>query len=62
MVIDYRALNEQIINKAYPLPNITEILNQLGKAKYFNIFNLALDFHQIPMHKSNTNDNILNIL
>jgi len=51
MVIDFRALNEKI-GGAYPFPNITEILDQLGSAKYFNIFDLASGFHQISMHES----------
>lgn len=49
MVIDYRNLNEKTIGDAYPLPNITEILDQLGSAKYFSVFDLASGFHQIPM-------------
>lgn len=49
MVIDYRALNEKTIGDAYPLPNITEILDQLGSAKYFSVFDLASGFHQIKM-------------
>jgi len=49
MVIDYRALNEKIVGDVYPLPNITEILNQLGSAKYFSVFDLASGFHQIQM-------------
>lgn len=53
MVIDYRALNEKTIGDAYLLPNITEILDQLGSAKYFSVFDLASGFHQIPMHESN---------
>lgn len=38
--------------RAYPLPNITEILDQLGSAKYFSVFDLASGFLQIPMHES----------
>jgi len=38
--------------RCVPLPNITEILDQLGNAKYFSIFDLASGFHQIPMHES----------
>lgn len=49
MVIDYRRLNEKTIGDAYPLPNITDILDQLGSAKYFSIFDLASGFHQIQM-------------
>lgn len=49
MVIDFRKLNEKTIGDAYPLPNIVEILDQLGSAKYFSIFDLAQGFHQISM-------------
>lgn len=49
MVIDYRKLNEVTVSDAYPLPNITEILDQLGGAKYFSTLDLASGFHQIPM-------------
>lgn len=52
MVIDFRSLNEKTLDDAYPLPNITEILDQLGSAKYFSVFDLASGFHQIPMHES----------
>lgn len=54
MIIDFRALNEKTLGDAYPLPNITEILDQLGSAKYFSVFDLASGFHQIPMHESDT--------
>ena len=46
MVIDYRKLNEKTVGDAYPLPNITEILDQLGGAKYFSTLDLASGFHQ----------------
>jgi len=49
MVIDYRCLNEKTIGDAYSLPNITDILDQLGSAKYFSVLDLASGFHQIPM-------------
>ena len=50
MVLDFRGLNERTIGDAYPLPNITEILDQLGGAKYFTVLDLASGFHQIKMH------------
>ncbi|CAK9834654.1 Retrovirus-related Pol polyprotein from transposon 17.6 [Anthophora retusa] len=49
MVIDFRALNEKTISDKYPLPQITEILDKLGGAKYFSVFDLANGFHQIEM-------------
>jgi len=42
MVIDFRALNEKTIGDAYLLPNITKILDQLGSAKYFSVFDLRI--------------------
>lgn len=49
MVIDYRKLNEKSLADAYPLPNIVEVLDQLGSAKYFSVLDLASGFHQIGM-------------
>ena len=47
MVINYRALNEKTVGDAYPLPNIIDILDQLGGAKYFTVLDIAVGFHQI---------------
>lgn len=52
LVIDFRKLNDVTIGDAYPLPLITDILDQLGGAKYFSIFDLASGFHQIEMDPS----------
>jgi len=49
IVIDYRKLNDITIGETYPIPNITEILDQLGKSKYFSTLDLASGFHQIKM-------------
>jgi len=53
MVLDFRALNDKIIGDAYPLPNIVDILDQLGGAYllllYFSVCDLASGFHQIRM-------------
>jgi hypothetical protein len=54
LVIDFRKLNEKTVGDAYPLPNISDILDQLGKARYFSCFNLASGFHQIPMDPQDT--------
>jgi len=52
LVIDFRALNEKTLGDAYPLPNISDILDQIGSAKYFSVFDLASGFHQIPMSEA----------
>ena len=49
MVIDFRGLNDKTVGDAYPLPNITAILDQLGKSKYFSVLDLASGFHQIEV-------------
>ena len=36
-----------IQKEAYPLPNITEILDQVGSVKYYTVLDLASGFHQI---------------
>ena len=49
IVIDFRKLNDLTIGDSFPLPNIDEILDQLGNAKYFTTLDLASGYHQIPM-------------
>lgn len=48
--MDYRKLNEKTVDDKYPLPNITEILDKLGKCQYFTTLDLASGFHQIEVH------------
>ncbi|KAL7292582.1 hypothetical protein TKK_0013715 [Trichogramma kaykai] len=48
-VIDYCMLNEKTIASTYPLPNITEILDQLGSSKYFTTLDLQSAFYQVPI-------------
>lgn len=47
LVVDFRKLNDITEFDAHPLPNITEILEQLGNSKYFSVLDLATGFHQI---------------
>jgi RNase H-like domain found in reverse transcriptase/Reverse transcriptase (RNA-dependent DNA polymerase)/Integrase zinc binding domain len=49
LVIDYRRLNARTIQDRYPIPNICEILDKLGKACYFTTLDLASGFHQIEI-------------
>ena len=49
LVVDYRKLNEKTVSDKYPLPNITEILDKLGKCQYFTVLDLASGFHQIEV-------------
>lgn len=49
VVIDYRKLNENTIDDRYPMPQIEDILDRLGKSLYFTTIDLKSGFHQIPM-------------
>lgn len=49
MAVDLRKLNDVTIGDSYPLPNITEILDQLGNSRYYTALDLASGYHQIPV-------------
>lgn len=52
MVIDYRRLNEITLDDKYPLPNITDLFDKLGKSTYFTTLDLASGYHQIEVAES----------
>ncbi|RYX85566.1 RNA-directed DNA polymerase [bacterium] len=52
MCVDYRMLNRKLIADKHPLPRIDDILDSLGRAKYFSICDLYAGFWQIPLEKS----------
>ena len=47
--IDYRALNEVTKKDSYPLPNLTEMLSNLGNARCFTTLDLRSGYWQIEM-------------
>lgn len=49
VVVDFRKLNEITVGDAFPIPNITDILDQTGQSKYFTSIDLASGYHQIAM-------------
>ena len=51
MVVDFRRLNEKTIGHAYPIPDITEILDQLGQSKYFRCLDMVIGYHQIELEQ-----------
>lgn len=49
MCIDYRKVNVKLIADRFPLPRIDEILDNLGRAKYFSTIDLYSGFHQVAL-------------
>lgn len=47
LVMDFRKLNSKTVADKYPTPNITMILANLGKAKFFTTLDLKSGYHQI---------------
>lgn len=52
LVIDYRKLNDKTTDDRYPIPNISDILDKLGRCMYFSTLDLASGFHQIEVDKN----------
>ena len=48
--IDYRDLNSVTKADTFPLPRIDDLLDQLGKSKYFSSFDLASGYWQVRVH------------
>ncbi|GBP98456.1 Retrovirus-related Pol polyprotein from transposon gypsy [Eumeta japonica] len=49
LVIDFRKLNQKTIDDRYPIPDVTVILSNLGKARFFTTLDLKSGFHQISL-------------
>lgn len=49
MVVDFRKLNEKTVKDKYPMPAINDVLDKIGRAKYFSALDLASGYHQIEM-------------
>jgi hypothetical protein len=49
--VDFRKLNEITIGDSYPLPNIQDILDKHGRARYFTTLYCASGYLQVPIAK-----------
>lgn len=52
MCVDYRELNKNTLRDHYPLPIISDQIDQLAGGLYFSTFDMAAGFHQIPIAES----------
>jgi hypothetical protein len=50
--IDFRKLNEVTVGDSYPLPNIQDILDKLGRARYFSALDCASGYLQVPISEA----------
>ena len=48
--VDYRVLNSVTKPNVFPLPRINDLLDQLGKSKYYTTLDLASGYWQIKVH------------
>ena len=48
--VDFRRLNAVTKKDVYPLPRIEDILDTLGRARYFSTLDLSTGYWQIPVH------------
>lgn len=51
LVFDYKKLNANTIADKYPIPVISIVLSNLGKAKYFSTVDLESGYHQIKIQE-----------
>lgn len=51
LCIDFKNINVHTISDVYPIPNICEILDQLGKSMYFSTLDLEKAYWQVAMEE-----------
>lgn len=51
LCVDYRLLNSFTVPNAYPMKNATELLYEIGKAKFITVMDLTKGYWQIPMEE-----------
>ncbi len=49
LVVDFRRLNQFVVTDLFPLPRISQIIESLGKAKYFSVIDLLWGFYNLEL-------------
>lgn len=52
LCVDYRDLNKIIIKNKYPLPIISDLIDQLRGFEFFSLLDLKASYYQIPISES----------
>ena len=50
MCVDYRKLNKVTINDPYPLPNIDDLIANIGSSKFLITLDLTKGYYQVPVN------------
>ena len=50
MCVDYRKLNNVLVQNSYPLPNIQDLLASFKGAKVYSVLDLKSGYYQIPLN------------
>lgn len=61
LVVDFRKVNEKTIDDKYPIPNINDVLDKLGRCQYFTTLDLASGFYQVEMSPSDIHKTAFNV-
>ena len=51
LAVDYRYVNKYTIGDAFPMPEITEVIQKIGRAKYISICDAKSGYWQTPVRK-----------
>jgi len=51
LAVDYRLVNKYTAGNAYPVPDIGDIIQRMGRAKYISIFHAKSGYWQIPVRR-----------
>jgi len=52
LCLDFRQLNFLTERQAYPIPNITELLDKLKRARYFSSIHLCNAYYQVKLDEN----------
>jgi len=47
--VDFQRLNDVTVGDSFPIPNIQDILDKLGRARYFSALDCASGYWQVPL-------------
>ncbi|XP_003737424.1 uncharacterized protein K02A2.6-like [Galendromus occidentalis] len=52
LCVDLREVNKAVVQDAFPLPHIEDLMQRLAKGRVFSKIDLRSAYHQIPLHES----------